>query len=87
MNRRRVIPAPPPHTEARARHNRRTARFEREFARAARRSDRIGVAVDYLRGAVHDAPAGEADRAIAALVELAVREVARLHRAELERLS
>ncbi len=46
---------------------------------AHRPTDRLGVAVDYLRGALADAPAVQADREVDALVRQITEVVARLH--------
>ncbi|SBW21074.1 hypothetical protein FDG2_1889 [Candidatus Protofrankia californiensis] len=66
------------------RHRRRTARFNAGLADPDRRpADRVGVAIDYLRGAMHDAPAEAVAREVDALIRHAIDAVARLHAAEL----
>jgi hypothetical protein len=68
-----------------ARHARRRARFDSDMAavRRGRPTDQVGVAVNYLRGAMNDAPPTAAAREVDLLVRLVRESVARLHDAEL----
>ncbi|KQC35048.1 hypothetical protein [Frankia sp. ACN1ag] len=78
--------APRPWVErVRARHARRQARFDRELARVrrGRPADQVGVAVDYLRGALVHAPEPAVGREVDLLLRTVKEAVARLHEAEL----
>ncbi len=61
------------------RQQRRQRMFVTRLGTAHRPTDRLGVAVDYLRGALADAPAVHADREVDALVRQITEVVARLH--------
>ncbi len=69
----------------RARHARRRRRFDTALAaaRRGRPTDQVGVAIDFLRGAMADAPPAAAGREVDLLVRLVCESVARLHDAEL----
>lgn len=69
-----------------ARHRRRKSRFDRDLSAARRPADQVGVAVDYLRGALGDAPPEATAREVDALISHVIDAVARLHHAELRSL-
>ncbi|THJ75386.1 hypothetical protein [Candidatus Frankia alpina] len=76
--------APRPWVErVKARHARRRALYDREMARARRPTDQLGVATDYLRGALRDAPPAAAGREVDLLIRAVREAVVRLHEAEL----
>lgn len=66
-----------------ARQRRRQTLFTSRLGSASEPRDRLLLAVDLVRGAVSDVPAGVADREIDRLVTVLVEAVARLHRAGL----
>ncbi len=53
--------------------------FLARLGSARRPADRLGVAVDYLRGALADVPPVQAEREVDALVRQITEVVARLH--------